>query len=140
MIGLPQNHTAEQKTQAKTKAQAVLKQVRDGADFAALARAESQDTGSAQNGGDLGFFPKGQMTPAFEEAAFKLKAGGMSPIVETPFGFHIIKVLERRGPRTTPLAEVGGQIKDFLEQGQRESKLEQFVAQMKAKSKVDILV
>lgn len=140
LIGLPQNHTAEQKTQAKTKAQAVLKQVRDGADFAALARAESQDTGSAQNGGDLGFFPKGQMTPAFEEAAFKLKAGGLSPVVETPFGFHIIKVLERRGPRTTPLAEVGGQIKDFLEQGQRESKLEQFVEQVKAKSKVDILV
>ena len=140
LIGLPQNPTVDQKTEAKTKAQAVLKQVRGGGDFATIARAESQDSGSAQAGGDLGFFPKGQMTPAFEEAAFKLKVGGLSPIVETPFGFHIIKVLERRGPRTTPLAEVGGQIKSFLEQGQRESKLEQFVEQVKAKSKVDILV
>jgi peptidyl-prolyl cis-trans isomerase C len=140
LIGMPQNPTADQKSQAKTRAQAVLKQVRSGGDFASVARAESQDSGSAQNGGDLGFFPKGQMTPAFEEAAFKLKPGGLSPVVETPFGFHIIKVLERRGPRTAPLTEVGGQIKNFLEQGQRESKLEQFVQQVKAKSKVDILV
>jgi peptidyl-prolyl cis-trans isomerase C len=140
LIGLPQNPTPEQKTQAKTKAQTVLKQVRGGGDFATLARAESQDSGSAQNGGDLGFFPKGQMSPAFEEAAFKTRPGAISALVETPFGFHIIKVHERRGPRTAPLAEVGGQIKSFLEQGQREQKLEQFVEQVKTKSKIEILV
>ena len=117
LIGLPQNPTVEQRTEAKSKAQAVLKQVRGGGDFAALARAESQDRGSAQNGGDLGFFSKGQMTPAFEEAAFATKPGTVSGIVETPFGFHIIKVQERRGPRPAPLTEVGGQIKTFLEQG-----------------------
>ena len=140
LIGLPQNATPQQKSEAKTKAQAVLKQVRGGGDFAAVARAESQDPGSAQNGGDLGFFPKGQMTPAFEEAAFKTRPGAISPIVETPFGFHIIKVHERRAPRTAPLDEVGGQIKNFLEQGQREQKLEQFVEQVKTKSKIEILV
>jgi len=140
LIGLPQNATPQQKSEAKTKAQAVLKQVRGGGDFAAVARAESQDPGSAQNGGDLGFFPKGQMTPAFEEAAFKTRPGAITPIVETPFGFHIIKVHERRAPRTAPLDEVGGQIKNFLEQGQREQKLEQFVEQVKTKSKIEILV
>jgi len=140
LIGLPPNATPEQKAQAKAKAQALLKQVRGGADFAAVARAESQDPGSAPNGGDLGFFPKGQMTPAFESAAFALKAGTVSPVVETPFGFHIIKAHERRGPRTAPLAEVSGQIKDFLVQGQREQKLQQFVEQVKSKSKVEILV
>ena len=140
LIGLPQNPTPAQKTEAKSKAQAVLKQVRGGGDFAALARAESQDSGSAQNGGDLGFFPKGQMTPAFETAAFSTKPGAVSAVVETPFGFHIIKVHERRGPRTAPLTEVGGQIKNFLEQGQREQKLEQFVEQVKTKSKIEILV
>jgi peptidyl-prolyl cis-trans isomerase C len=140
LIGVPQDAAPQQKVQAKAKAQAVLKQVRGGGDFAAIARAESQDPGSAPNGGDLGFFPKGQMTPAFETAAFATKPGAVSAVVETPFGFHIIKVHERRGPRTAPLAEVGGQIKNFLEQGQREQKLEQFVEQVKTKSKIEILV
>lgn len=140
LIGVPQGATPEQKTEAKTKAAAVLKTIKAGGDFATLARSSSQDPGSAQNGGDLGFFPKGQMTPAFEETAFKLKPGTVSPLVETPFGFHIIKVLERRAPRTAPFTEVSGQIKDFLTQGQREQKLEQFVEQVKAKGKVEILV
>jgi peptidyl-prolyl cis-trans isomerase C len=140
LIGVPQDATPEQKAAAKAKAQAALKQVRGGADFSIVAKAQSQDPGSAQNGGDLGFFPKGQMNPQFEDAAFKLKVGAVSPVVETPFGFHIIKVHERRGPRTAPFAEVSGQIKDFLMQGQREQKLEQFVEQMKAKGKIEILV
>jgi peptidyl-prolyl cis-trans isomerase C len=140
LIGVPPNATLAQKAEAKAKAQAALKQVRGGADFSIVAKAQSQDQGSAQNGGDLGFFPKGQMTPPFEEAAFKLKAGAVSPIVETQFGFHIIKVHERRAPRTAPFTEVSGQIKDFLTQGQREQKLEQFVEQVKTKSKVEILV
>ena len=140
LIGVNQNATPAEKTQARAKADAALKQVRGGTDFATVARAQSQDPGSAPNGGDLGFFPKGQMTPAFEEAAFKLKPGAVSGVVETPFGFHIIKVAERRGPRTAPLAEVGGQIKEFLEQGQREAKLVQLVEHVKTKSKVEILV
>ena len=94
LIGLPQGATADQKAEAKTRAAAVLKTVKAGGDFATLARANSSDQGSAQNGGDLGFFPKGQMTPAFEEAAFKLKPGTVSALVETPFGFHIIKRTE----------------------------------------------
>jgi len=140
LIGLPQGATPEQKTQAKTKAAAVLKTVKAGGDFATLAQANSSDQGSAQNGGDLGFFPKGQMTPAFEEAAFKLKPGTVSALVETPFGFHIIKVIERRPPRTAPFDEVSGQIKEFLTQGQRGQKLEQFVEQVKSKGKIEILV
>jgi peptidyl-prolyl cis-trans isomerase C len=140
LIGLPTNATAAQKAEARTRAQAALKHVRGGADFAAVAREQSQDQGSAPNGGDLGFFPKGQMTPAFETAAFGLKPGAVSALVETPFGFHIIKVHERRAPRTAPFAEVSGQIKDFLVQGQREQKLQQFVEQVKSRSKVEILV
>ena len=140
-FGFPQNATAEQKAEARTNAAAVLKTLKAGGDFAMLAKANSQDQGTAQNGGDLGFFAKtGQMPPAFEEAAFKLKPGTTSGIVETPFGYHIIKVIERRGPRTAPFAEVQGQIKDFLTQGQREKMLEQFVESVKAKGKIEILV
>jgi len=140
LIGVPQNATPAQKAEAKTRAQAALKLVKSGTPFAEVAKRKSQDPGSAQNGGDLGFFPKGQMTPAFEAAAFELKPGAVSGIVETPFGFHIIKVIERRAPRTAPLEEVGGQIRQFLEQSQREKKLDDFVTQAKSKSKIEILV
>jgi peptidyl-prolyl cis-trans isomerase C len=140
LFGVTQDAPPAQKVEAKAKAQAALKEVRAGADFAALARAQSQDQVSAPQGGDLGFFPKGQMNPQFEDAAFTLKAGTVSAVVETPFGFHIIKVHERRAPRTAPLPEVAGQIKDFLMQGQREQKLEQFVEQVKAKGKIEILL
>jgi peptidyl-prolyl cis-trans isomerase C len=140
LFGVPQDALAPQKADAKARAQAALKAIKGGADFATIAREQSQDQGSAQNGGDLGFFPKGQMNPQFEDAAFKLKAGAVSPVVETPFGFHVIKVHEKRGPRTAPLPEVAGQIKDFLMQGQREQKLEQFVEQVKSKAKIEILV
>jgi len=140
LIGLPPNATPAQKTEAKTQAQGVVKQVRGGADFATVARAQSQDPASGPNGGDLGFFPKGQMNPQFEDAAFALKPGTVSAVVETPFGYHIIKVHERRAPRTAPFAEVSGQIKDHLLQGQRDQKLQEFVRQVKSKSKVEILV
>jgi peptidyl-prolyl cis-trans isomerase C len=140
LFGVGQDATPAQKTEAKAKAQVALKQVRGGAEFAAVAKAQSQDPASAQNGGDLGFFPKGQMNPQFEDAAFKLKAGTVSGVVETPFGFHIIKVHEKRPPRTAPFAEVAGQIKEFLTQGQRDQKLEEFVQQVKAKGKIEILI
>jgi peptidyl-prolyl cis-trans isomerase C len=139
LIGLPQNATPAQKAQARAAAQDTLTKIRGGADFATLARERSND-GSAQNGGDLGFVPKGQTPPPFEDAAFKLKTGAVSGIVETPFGFHIIKVHERRAPRTVPFAEVSGQIKQFLEQQQKEQKLQQFVDGAKAKAKIEMLV
>ena len=64
----------------------------------------------------------------------------ISGLVESPFGFHIIKVHERRAGRTAPLAEVGGQIKEFLTQGQCQAKLEQFIEQAKGKTKIEVLV
>lgn len=140
LIGVQPNADATQKKLAQAKAQQLLKQVRAGGDFAKLAREQSQDPGSAPNGGDLGFFPKGQMDSAFEAAAFGLKPGAVSGVVETSFGFHIVKVHERRGPRTTPLAEVSGQIKEFLTERQREAKIAEFVEQAKAKIKIEILV
>jgi peptidyl-prolyl cis-trans isomerase C len=140
LIAVPRDATPEQKAEAKSKAQAALRDLRKGADFAAVARAQSQDPGSAQNGGDLGFFAKGQMTPTFEAAAFKLQPGAISGVVETPFGFHIIKAFERRPARTAPLTEVSGQIRGFLAQGQQAEMLEQLIAQVKTRSKVEVLV
>ena len=137
LFAAPQTATPADKQKARAKADAALKAIRAGGDFAAIARAQSQDPGSAKNGGDLGFFPKGQMDPAFEAAAFSLKPGTVSGVVETSFGFHIIKVVERRAARTMPLAEVAGQIEQYLTQQQRETMLNAFIEQAKAKAKIE---
>ena len=78
--------------EALAKAQEIRKKLLAGGDFAALAKTESDDTGSAQQGGDLGFFAHGQMVPPFDQAAFQLPAGQISEPVKTQFGYHIIKV------------------------------------------------
>src|SRR5881628_2229768 len=102
------------KAAARKKAEELLAKVKAGADFAALAKERSEDAGSAANGGDLGLFTRGRMTPAFEEAAFALQAGGVSDVVETPFGFHVIKVEEHRPGGVKPLEAVHDEIADGL--------------------------
>ena len=107
---------ADAKAAARNKAEELLAKVKAGADFAALAKESSQDPGSGAKGGDLGLFPRGRMTPAFEEAAFALQAGGVSDVVETPFGFHVIKVEEHRPGGVKPLEAVHDEIADGLKQ------------------------
>lgn len=84
------------KARARAKLQAILDSINAGADFAEMATRYSQDPGTAPNGGDLGWFRRGQMVRAFEDAAFDLLDGQISPIVETDFGYHIIKVERSR--------------------------------------------
>ncbi|HEU4402503.1 MAG TPA: SurA N-terminal domain-containing protein, partial [Candidatus Polarisedimenticolia bacterium] len=96
------------------KARDVLRRAKAGEDFAALARKYSEDTGSAKNGGDLNFFGRKQMVPEFEAAAFALPIGGVSDLVRTSFGFHIIKVTETRAGRTVPFEEVRDALREEL--------------------------
>jgi peptidyl-prolyl cis-trans isomerase C len=140
LIGIPQNADAATKQQAKAKADALLKDLKAGKDFAATAKANSQDPGSAPNGGDLGYFEQGQMVPPFEQAAFALKPGEMSEVVETQFGYHIIKVAEKQESRVVPLEEAKGQIEEYLTQQNRHAQTELFVNALRAKAKVEILI
>jgi len=87
--GSERSSASRSKEDAKSQIAAIEMQLKDGADFAALAR-EHSDCGSAQAGGDLGAFGRGQMVKGFEDTAFSLGVGEISGIVETPFGFHII--------------------------------------------------
>ncbi|PIE34816.1 hypothetical protein CSA56_06680 [candidate division KSB3 bacterium] len=96
LFRVPQDAEEDTVNEIQTKAEGILQQLRDGANFMELAQEHSEDPGSAQNGGDLGFFTKGSMVPEFEEAAFALAAGDISELVKTQFGFHIIKVEETR--------------------------------------------
>jgi len=101
------------KDPAKTKAaaEAILKEVQaQPAKFADIARSRSQDPGSAAKGGDLGFFGRGMMVKAFDDAAFKLKDGEISGVVQSEFGYHIIKLTGIRGGKQRPLDEVRPEI------------------------------
>lgn len=85
------------KSEFKEKAEQLLDSLKAGADFAELAAKYSEDPGSAAQGGDLGFVKKGVFYPEFEEAAFKLEPGELSGVIESPIGYHIIQLIERRG-------------------------------------------
>jgi peptidyl-prolyl cis-trans isomerase C len=95
------------------EAKAVLAQLKGGADFAAVAKEKSKDPGAA-DGGDLGYFTKDQMVPEFAEVAFKLDKGQLSDPVKTQFGWHIIKVEDKRTKPTPTFDQVKGQIENYI--------------------------
>jgi peptidyl-prolyl cis-trans isomerase C len=140
LIAVPENADAAAKQLAKVKAEAVLKDLKAGKDFAAAAKENSQDPGSAPNGGDLGYFEQGQMVPPFEQAAFALKPGDMSGLVESPFGFHIIKVADKQAARVVPLEEAKPKIDQYLSGQNRQTQTQAFVGTLKAKAKIEILM
>lgn len=101
--------------ETEEEAKALIAQIRGGGDFEALAREKSKDPGGQRNGGDLGFFTKGQMVTEFAEAAFAMQPGQLSEApVKSQFGWHIIKVEERRQRPIPTFEQVRGQIEDFL--------------------------
>ncbi|HZI80115.1 MAG TPA: peptidyl-prolyl cis-trans isomerase [Vicinamibacterales bacterium] len=100
----------------RKRAEALLAQVKGGADFAALAKKESEDEGSKATGGDVGFFGRGRMVPEFETAAFAMQPGQTSDLVRSQFGFHIIRMVEKKAGATRPLDEVRPQIQEQLSQ------------------------
>lgn len=113
--------------EAREIAQGLLDQLKAGADFAALAKASSEDKGSAANAGDLGCFPRGRMVPEFENAAFSLAAGETSELVKSTFGYHIIRVGARREESVRPLGQVRDGIRRTLSAERAQALLEQKV-------------
>ncbi|MBI2185746.1 MAG: peptidylprolyl isomerase [Acidobacteria bacterium] len=140
LIRVADGADAAAKDQARARAADVLQQVKAGGDFAALAKEHSQDPGSAPKGGDLGFFDRGQMVGPFEQAAFSVAPGLTSELVETQFGFHIVKVLEKQSARAIPLEEVRAQVEQYLQGQNRERETQAFIESLKSKGKVDILI
>ena len=140
LIGVARDSDAAAKAQARAKADQVLKEVKSGKDFAALAKQHSSDPGSAANGGDLGVFQQGQMVGPFNDVAFKLAPGAVSDIVETDFGFHIIKVAEKQPARAIPLDDVRPQVEQYLQQMNRQQQTDAFVSGLKAKGKIEVLI
>ena len=128
----PNTDPNQAKAKAKAKAEDLLKKINAGADFAELARANS-DCPSATQGGDLGYFNRGQMVPAFEKVAFTLKPGQISDIVETQFGYHIIKVTDRKNDT---FAKAKDDCMKRLAQPKEAEFAEKYIDSLKAKAKI----
>lgn len=128
----------DEKKKAKDKAEMYLKKIKDGEDFAKLAAEVSDDPGSKAKGGDLGFFPKGRMVKPFEDAAFALKPGETSGIVETQFGFHIIKAEDRKDSTVESFDVVKERIRQKLSQDRTRKELTDFIDKAMKDSKTEI--
>jgi peptidyl-prolyl cis-trans isomerase D len=108
------NTGGKDEAEVRKQAEAILAQVKAGADFAELAKKFSEDAASKVNGGDLDFFSRGRMVPEFEQVAFTLAPGQVSDLVKSQYGFHIIKVVDKRPGSTRTLDEVRAQIQEQL--------------------------
>jgi peptidyl-prolyl cis-trans isomerase C len=139
LIRVPQEVNPADDAKLKGKADDALNRAKKGEDFAALAK-EFSDDGSKENGGDLGFFPRGRMVAEFEEAAFALQPGQTSEIVRTQFGYHIIKVEERKAGRALPFDEAKEQVKEDLTREQTYERYQQYMAGLRNKAKVEVLI
>lgn len=120
----------------KEEADAIEKELKGGADFAALAKEKSTDTGSKVNGGDLNFFGKGQMVPEFEEAAFKMKVGEVSEPVKSQFGYHIIKLTDKKEAVNPTLDDKKVEIKEQLTKQKISEMSNEYIQGLRDKAKI----
>jgi len=138
LVAVDPKATEEQVAAARKKAEGIANEARrEGMDFSALARARSEGP-SAADGGDLGWFKRGVMVQAFEKVAFNLKEGEVSEPVRTNFGWHILKVEERRSVAATSYEEMRPKLENKLLQEKTDKFLEQYVAELKQKASIDV--
>jgi peptidyl-prolyl cis-trans isomerase C len=137
LIAVPAGSTKEQDAAAKQRADALLARVRKGEDFAKLARENSMDS-SASTGGDIGFTEKGQLDSAYENAAWSLATGQASGVIRSGFGYHIIKVNEKKKAGTSTLEESREQLTNFLKQQKRTAELDKLVNALRAKAQISV--
>lgn len=133
----PANESADGKLEALGRLNTLRARIEGGEDFAELAAAHSECPSGKQAGGSLGWFGRGAMVPAFDEAVFSMEVGALSPAVETQFGFHLIKKTGHQAAEAPEYEEVRDQVKDFLRHAKRGEALSAFVAELRAKATVE---
>ncbi len=132
--------TKDDRAALREQMAAILERARAGEDFAALAREYSDDSATKESGGDTGFFHRGQMVPAFENAAFSLAPGEISEPVETVFGVHIIRLEERQAPRLVPLEEVREPLREHVAEEKMTRAVKQEIERLRAEAEIEILI
>ncbi len=138
LIKVAQDASEEEKAAAKEKIDEVLALAKEGQDFAALAQEYSEGP-SKDNGGDLGFFPRGAMVKPFEDAVFTMNEGDISDVVETQFGYHIIKLTGKKEARDVSFEEVKDRLKEGLVQQKSNTEVMAWVENLKAQATVEIM-
>jgi peptidyl-prolyl cis-trans isomerase SurA len=134
---VPKDATPEQVKEIRKKCEAVLKKVRSGEDFGEMALLYSQDA-SSKSRGDLGYFRKGELLPAFEKEALRLKVGEVGGVIRTEFGFHIIKLLDRKGVDPLPFEEVKEKVQADFFGIEMERAFKQYLSTLREKSIIEI--
>jgi peptidyl-prolyl cis-trans isomerase SurA len=135
-VATPERATAAFVATARKKAEDALHRVKSGQTFALVAR-ESSDGPTAREGGDLGYFKKGLMLPAIEQAAFSLKPGEISPLIKTSSGFHIVMVEDRRAIPPKPLPDMKEEIRNRLANESIFKERENYVASLRKTAQID---
>jgi parvulin-like peptidyl-prolyl isomerase len=135
LIKVDPSSTKEEKAARKARAELLLKRIKAGDKFEEIAAEESDDSSSVK-GGDLGFFHASQTVPEFEEALLKLKIGETSGIVETLYGFHIIRLTEKRAPRLVPFDEIKDKLQKDLVSSEKAQLLESWMDRLYKKAKI----
>jgi peptidyl-prolyl cis-trans isomerase C len=139
LIGVEAAASADDKKKAREKAEKLRKELAGGADFAVLAKGNSTCPSAAQ-GGDLGFFNKGQMVAPFEKAAYSLKQGEISDVVETQFGYHIIKLTDRKPAETVDFKDAKAKIEEYLKGQKINATVGEYIAEAKKSAKIELLL
>ncbi len=134
---VPKGATPEEVREIRKKCQNVLEKIKKGEDFGEMAVLYSED-GSNKVRGDLGYFRKGELLPVFEREALHLKVGEVSGIIRTEIGFHIIKLLDRKGVDPLPFEEVSERVKADYHNAEMEKAFRQFLSKLKEKAIIEI--
>ena len=138
LLTTPEDLSDEEVAEKKRAIENLKQRVDEGEDFGVLAKEFSEDPGTKDKGGDLDFFSRERMVPEFAEAAFAAETGTVTDPVKTQFGYHIIKVTDRKQARAVPFEEAKPQIESFLENRKRQQQVQQLLTALKQQAEVKI--
>jgi peptidyl-prolyl cis-trans isomerase C len=136
LIGVKKEDDAAAREQQRAKAEDIRRKLVEGADFAGMVTQFSDDPGSKQTGGKY-TFSKGEMTPAFEQAAFTQTVNEIGPVVETPFGYHVIQVIERTAEHAASLEEAREAVSRILTQQRRQQAVQAYLTTLRGKARIE---
>ncbi len=140
LIRVESDASDDDKAKARQRIESIRERALKGEDFNDLAAENSEDPSAKSNRGDLGFFPRGVMVPEFEKTAFELEPGKVSDVVETPFGYHIIKVAERQAERSVSFEEVKPRLKEYLKDAVAQDLLAKYIDSLREQAKIEVFL